>query len=247
MTEHKNENIKSYAHYISLGHFCSVALELERMGLRSASYPFDWLITPDMRSVRRMIETDFEVFLNEDMLVRDAQKPSVYINRDTGFSFVHDFKRGSSLRDQLPAVKEKYARRIDRFFNDITEPTLFIRYISDQSTDDEGRFRDLVRSEEDYEDIIKLIRSYNPDNDILWIANDTVHSDVIPDIKTVPRDLNDTVARRPFDSLPELYRMLMEVDYPGREENLKIYREKEKRRKSLSNRIRNRISSLQNR
>lgn len=35
----------NYKHVISLGFFCSVALELERKGLRDASYPFDWLIS----------------------------------------------------------------------------------------------------------------------------------------------------------------------------------------------------------
>lgn len=34
-----------FKHIISLGHFCGVAQELERLGLRDASYPFEWLIT----------------------------------------------------------------------------------------------------------------------------------------------------------------------------------------------------------
>ena len=39
---------KEYKHFISLGYFCSVAMELERFGLRSESGPFDWVIS-DMR------------------------------------------------------------------------------------------------------------------------------------------------------------------------------------------------------
>ena len=35
----------SYKHIISLGWFGSIAEELERLGLRSAIYPFDWILS----------------------------------------------------------------------------------------------------------------------------------------------------------------------------------------------------------
>lgn len=50
-------------HYISLGYFCSIAMELERLGLRSESSPFDWLIS-DFEGVIHAIENHFEDFLN---------------------------------------------------------------------------------------------------------------------------------------------------------------------------------------
>lgn len=37
--------MKKYENFISLGYFCSVALELQRLGLRSCSSPFDWCIS----------------------------------------------------------------------------------------------------------------------------------------------------------------------------------------------------------
>lgn len=37
--------MKKYESVISLGYFCSVAIELEKMGIRNFSTPFDWLIT----------------------------------------------------------------------------------------------------------------------------------------------------------------------------------------------------------
>ena len=59
--------MKEYKHFISLGYFCSVALELERIGLRSASSPFDWCIS-NYKGVMKAIENRFEDFLNYDYL-----------------------------------------------------------------------------------------------------------------------------------------------------------------------------------
>lgn len=35
----------NYTNYISLGYFCGVAQDLEKLGLRSYSAPFDWGIS----------------------------------------------------------------------------------------------------------------------------------------------------------------------------------------------------------
>lgn len=59
----------NYKHVISLGFFCSVALELERKGVRDASYPFDWLIS-DFQGVIKVIENRFYDFLNIDFFLR---------------------------------------------------------------------------------------------------------------------------------------------------------------------------------
>ncbi len=37
--------ITKFEHVISLGFFCSPALELKKLGFRDASYPFDWVIS----------------------------------------------------------------------------------------------------------------------------------------------------------------------------------------------------------
>lgn len=36
------DNFEEYENVISLGYFCSVASEIERLGLRRHSGPFDW-------------------------------------------------------------------------------------------------------------------------------------------------------------------------------------------------------------
>ena len=233
---------REYKHYISLGHFCSVALELERYGLRSASYPFDWLITGSMEGVYQAITEHFERFLDEDVLYQDREKHQVYHNHLYRCSFIHDFDAYSSLSDQLPDVRDRFKRRIDRFYRDITEPTLFIRYIYEDDdygsgTDETGWIRDHIG------DIITLLSSYNQDNDILWIANDGVDSADV-DIYHVAPDPEDNVARRPFDKIPELDSFFSGVSYGDREHNLQVYAEKERRKKSAVNRLSGKIGGF---
>ena len=43
---------------VSLGGFCSVAEEIEKLGLRSASYPFDWILT-DGKTVEEIMKGEF--------------------------------------------------------------------------------------------------------------------------------------------------------------------------------------------
>ncbi len=125
--------IKKFEHIISLGHFCGVAQELERLGLRDASYPFDWLIT-QRSAAEELIENRFEDFLTYDLLYQDSQHPGIYRNKRYGFgvSFYHDFSAFIPLKEQLDAVTQKYNRRIHRFYDAIREPTLFIRYINNE-------------------------------------------------------------------------------------------------------------------
>ena len=72
--EYKNiiSKSKSYSHFISLGYFCSVAMELERTGLRASSSPFDWLIS-DFTGVTDVINNHFKDFLDYDLLFQNHQ------------------------------------------------------------------------------------------------------------------------------------------------------------------------------
>ena len=232
----------TYQNYISLGYFCSVAMELERTGLRSASYPFDWLITPRMENVIRMIETGFDSFLDEQSLVKDPLVGTTYVHVDTGFSFVHDFKADGELSDLLPGVKCKYERRIERFYQDITKPTLFIRYINDEDPDDPAWTMANQRH------ILEVLRSYNPDNDIIWIANSTLTSELnlsaSAPVYFVDKDEGDSVARRPLDKNRDLYDLLMNADYEGRSENIRIYKRKTRKRNGIYARIMRKLSKI---
>ncbi len=231
------ENTPQFTHFISLGHFCSVAMELERYGFRNASYPFDWLVTPRFDSVIEAIDSHFEGFLDYDALEQDSFKRQIYYNHCCHCSFVHDFDRYTPLSQQMAAVSEKYKRRIDRFYTDIASPTLFVRYINDEGIDTQNtRSSEIVWIENNLDRIYDCIRHDNPNNDILWIANEGVVSDYIH-IYNVEKDPNDNVARRPFEKNPELGTLFDNFDIPGREQNLQRYLNKENKKKSLSHRV----------
>ncbi len=119
-------NSSRFNHYISLGYFCSIAMQLEKYGFRDASYPFDWLIS-DFRSVISTIDNGFKSFLCYENLYQNENNRAVYLDKKYEFLFVHDFSKYLSLSGQLPKVQEKYNRRIQRFYRNRTEPTLFIR------------------------------------------------------------------------------------------------------------------------
>ena len=215
-----------YKHYISLGSFCSVALELERIGLRETSAPFDWLIT-DFEGVIRAIDSHFSEWLEYKNLLQNEKFHCQY--KDTYYKcmFFHDFNKYDPLESQIDSVRAKYQRRIDRFYDMIKEPTLFIRYLNDKKLEN-GKLEELLYIEEKYDYIIEVIKSFNPDNDILFIANEGAESDII-NIHSVEKDKDDYVAREFLEKMPTLDRKLRECNYENRNENLKIFKKKKRK------------------
>lgn len=222
----------SFSHFISLGYFCSVALELERVGLRSASSPFDWLVS-DFSGVIDLIENHFDSFLDYDCLLQNRQHHQIYCNYKYGSVFFHDFDKYRPLREQLPGAVSKYERRIDRFYRDIAEPTLFLRYISDEEKNVSGKSAELEWIESHGGRILSVLKEYHRDNSILYIANDSVTSNVI-DIFHVAPDAQDSVARMPFEKNTELGRLMREYPFNQRANNLVRYHQKKKKENSLS-------------
>lgn len=227
--------------YISLGYFCSVATELEKLGLRSESSPFDWVIS-DFEGVIAAVQEHFSGFLDYEYLVQDKSRREIYKNAKYNIKFFHDFNKYSSLEKQLPAVREKYNKRISRFYRSITEPTLFIRYISDEKTFN-GKATELVWIENNYEQILDILRSYNKENDILFIANEGVSSNVFP-IYNVKKDKNDVVSRSPIHNNVELYNRFINIDYPGKQANISRYKVKQKNNRRIHNRIKRKMLTI---
>ena len=149
--------------------FCSVAMELERKGLRTASYPFDWVISKSFEKVLLLVENNFEDFLTYDNLYQESNLAHYY-NKKTDIHFFHDFNPSIPLKKQIVTVQEKYKRRIDRFYKDIQEPTLFVRYCSNE-VDEEYVKKNGSK-------ILRFLRSYNPKNQILYVmhSSKTIHS-----------------------------------------------------------------------
>lgn len=222
--------MENYQHVISLGHFCAVASELERLGYRDASLPFDWLITP-FESVMHMIETNFNDFLVLENLKRDEKRK--YIIKDTKYNiaFYHDYKPNQSIETQHEIVKAKYDRRIKRFYDYITEKTLFIRYIESK--------KEYEFICENYDHIMSVLRKYNKDNDLMLVSKDikavelpmhTIYLDNVP-YKT-PQKFAKTNK--------ELYRVLTSIPYPDEKRMLNINRY----RKSFPKRFFNSLRKL---
>lgn len=227
--------------YISLGYFCSVAIELEKLGLRTESSPFDWVIS-DFEGVMSAIQNHFEDFLKYEYLVQSKQDHTCYKDTKYNIKFFHDFDKYTDLKKQLPKVQEKYTRRINRFFKSITEPTLFIRYISDVETI-EGVSKELIYIEKNYDCILKTLKSFNENNDILFIANEGVLSEKLT-IYNVKKDENDLVARNPISQNPFLFNKFTSIDLEYKEENIGRYIKKEREKKYIHNRIKRKMKSL---
>lgn len=185
---------KNYKNYISLGFFCSIALDLKSFGLRLFSSPFDWLISP-FESVLELICNRFNGFLDYELMEQSRKVPCHYKNSKYEIEFYHDFNDVEPLSAQLPKVKEKYDRRIERFYNNIKEPTLFIRYIRN---DYEAAF-----VENNYDKIQHLLKSFNEDSEIIYLCNESVHCH-LDCVYKVKQDENDSVCRKPLLSSKEL-------------------------------------------
>lgn len=191
--------MNKFENIISLGFFCSCASELERVGLRKASYPFDWLISP-LPSVMSLMNNQFEGFLDYDLLEQNISKPAWYQNKKYNIQFYHDFNKYHSLSSQIKKIQKKYERRIVRFYESIQLPTLFLRYVSCQEE------VDYIEKNADY--ISSYIKSFNTQNHLVYIAHTGIHFNS-PDVYFVEPDDADMVARKFLDKNLELKSMLI--------------------------------------
>ena len=211
-----------YKHVISLGWFCSVAEEMERIGLRNASYPFDWILS-DFKTVYDMAEGKCNDFLTAECLAQDEKIKNMYRHKNRKcLTYIHDICPYSDYEQEIEKAREKYNRRLRRFRQDIREPSIFIRYIMD-----EEEYHFIL---EKWEGIGVWLKTYHPDNQIIFIANDGLgHSEKI---WSVCKDSGDSVARRFLQQVPELQKWLLSQEYDfSIEENLEIYRRKQRKKK----------------
>lgn len=136
-------------------------MELEKMGLRTASYPFDWVVSDRIEIILALISNGFQKWLDIETLYQE-NLPSHYYCPNTGVHFFHDFSAYKPLASQIESVRTKYDRRINRFYRDIVTPTLFIRYCQ---TEEEVYY--VLKN---CNEIKLLLKSFNCDNDILFVV-----------------------------------------------------------------------------
>lgn len=191
---------------ISLGFFCSTALELERYGFREASYPLDWVICP-LAPTLTLLESEFHGLLKPDQLSRDSKRSYIVSDTGSGIEFYHDFNPEQAVEEQVNAVQEKYSRRILRLYRAMTQRTLFVRYI--ENTEEFGYLDQNMSS------VLMLLRRSNPLNDLLLVSNlDQPSSCGGLEVFGVAVDENDTVAREFLRKNRRLRRRLLCLPYP---------------------------------
>ena len=114
--------MKTYDFIFSLGASCAVSQSLRDAGLQFASFPFDWIASPGLMAEVEMVESGFaNWFEREDLKLWDVRHEEgavqrVYKNMRTGFGFPHEFTNAFGLDDGYEKTREKYDRRIERFF-----------------------------------------------------------------------------------------------------------------------------------
>ena len=228
--------VKKFKNVISLGYFCSVARELEKSGLRDASFPFDWLIS-DFKGVIQCVENGFQDFLDIKYLSQNKNDRSHYKNLKYQFYFFHDFDGFKPLEDQLPEVQAKYKRREDRFFDAIKDSTLFVRYISNEEKTPDGKSAELEWIEQNYDYILSVLKKFNPDNEILFISNEGVLSDKIK-IYNVTPDKGKWVAEKFLEKSTALSELFTNFEHKNKDENIKIYLEKRRQKRKIFSALR---------
>lgn len=224
-------NLNNFSNFISLGYFCSVARDLEKIGLRDFSSPFDWILS-DFKSVISLINNNFMNFMNYENLAQSKNDRTHYLDLKNKIFFFHDFSKYKSLEKQYDCVYEKYNRRIIRFYKEIKKPTLFIRYISNEIKDENGKSTELNYIEENYKSIIATLKKFNKNNELFFIADNEVISEKIK-IFHVDLDIDDVVCRSPIVKNDELYNLLNNVEHINKRKNINRYKRKEFNRKII--------------
>lgn len=110
--------------HISLGSDCSIAYHLQNKGLRTVSYPFDWILMKRQESIMRFIKNP--ILNSNNFIIKrqssnfniihehwdDTNKPIIRVyDKSLKIHFVHDFNDMSNVDN----VIQKYVDRIDRF------------------------------------------------------------------------------------------------------------------------------------
>ena len=114
----RNMEKRQYDFVFSLGAACSCSQSLRLAGLQFASYPFDWLYGGTVGTRVRGLVDGVDAWFAEGSLVKHGipwkLEHEPYRNVENGIVFKHDFDWNRPLAESLPAVREKYARRMER-------------------------------------------------------------------------------------------------------------------------------------
>ena len=156
----------------SVGANCGCSMYMLRNKLRSTSGPFDWLTHANFETRMKLILRRFEHFLEIEDLKFLPKDPKMfndefcdyYENTANGFYYFHDFPKDIPLDESFPEVKEKYARRCNRFLNNLdSEQKILLLWFSRNGID---------ITDTDIELCSQIHREFNSHPDFLLIEHD---------------------------------------------------------------------------
>lgn len=112
--------MKKYDLFIPCGSYCATAFNLKANGLRTASYPFDWVAGMTLGKSTAYMLNHFENFLNKKkMSVCCEDNNFLILKNENDISFNHDFLKKIPFDEMFEHTRKKYNRRIERFYQNI--------------------------------------------------------------------------------------------------------------------------------
>jgi hypothetical protein len=125
----------TYDSIFSLGELCVTSIQLERNGLRPFSGVLDWVGSPNLSDVNRLLKNRFSGFMNRDHLrTIGTAGEKLYLVQEGMYNILsnHDFfihQNDPEKLETYPKVKQKYDRRVARFLEKVVtgKRLLFIR------------------------------------------------------------------------------------------------------------------------
>jgi len=142
------EDIKgTYDSVFSLGDLCLTSIQLKKNNLRPFSGVLDWMASPSLSSVNRLLKNRFVGFMDlPNLRIIGYASDQLICVSDDGYQIVsnHDFEVGKNTLSHLggyPEVREKFDRRIKRFLEkmETSKRILFVRT--------EGTFEEVLELE----------------------------------------------------------------------------------------------------
>lgn len=124
---------------ISLGGTCQVAHQLNRLGLRFESYPFDWLFSTDPDKLTEAISNDFRDWLEYDNLKEEKTTTAHKRIVDSRYNMIHQhiFPLDIPLSESYKDTKAIADRRVKRLL-DLKNSGKRILFIRTNLTADEA-------------------------------------------------------------------------------------------------------------
>ena len=156
---------------VSIGHGCASTSYLRRCNLQNYSYPFDWIAGAPFNMITDYIVNGFQGFLNIEDLEPfvpadgsgDKRTMDLYRNKKNNYHHFHDFPKDTPLEESFGSVKEKYDRRIKRFYDNIdsSKKILFVWFS-----------HSIPQQDEIYVESCKKLRNHFSDKEIYMLVVD---------------------------------------------------------------------------